>query len=286
MEFAGPVLALGFVESAAAGAVGAGKFAGRRRAASDAGREAGSMEEDGSPCARSAPVGPLRQGGLAVRSLPATWVRLAALVLILAAAERGVGQSFGFMSMPSSFAQYLGYGYGPGRHAPLVAVPGRHPQRTPRKAYMSEYLEPAPYDTIGCGGWGADCGCAQGMAPAPAPVVQDYGPPTMQQPIVQPPMAGPQLGSPQAGSPLISSAPDGALLPSPAAGPTMLRSPAEPAFPGTVFPTPPATPQVRPLPPPVPRAVAPPAIRRSNALPPEKMPAPDDRQAWQFMGRR
>jgi hypothetical protein len=47
-------------------------------------------------------------------------------------------QSFGPRHMPSTCAQFFGFRYGPGHHAPMVRMPGR-PQRTPRSI-----RQPAP----------------------------------------------------------------------------------------------------------------------------------------------
>ena len=92
-------------------------------------------------------------------SLP--WTLAAAVAMLASACDAtAVGPS----AMPSRVAQYFGYGYGPGHHAPIVRTPGHHPENVPRYARVPRSygpLYPAPYAPLGC--YGEAC------YPAPAP---------------------------------------------------------------------------------------------------------------------
>jgi hypothetical protein len=69
------------------------------------------------------------------------------------------GQSVGCARMPSTWAQYLGWGYGAGHHAPMVRTPWQHPDRVQRMAFAPPQcgpLAPAPYEIQGC--YGGHCG--------------------------------------------------------------------------------------------------------------------------------
>jgi hypothetical protein len=100
------------------------------------------------------------------------------------------------MRLPSTTAQYLGYGYGAGHHAPLVRTPGQRPAYTPRRvAHPAVYgpLWPADYQYIRCNGECESCGVP--MQPMPA-----MQPPALAAPMSPLPMyaPAPQLAPPMA----------------------------------------------------------------------------------------
>src|SRR5215207_1582792 len=81
-------------------------------------------------------------------------------------------ESIGRAAMPSRLAQYLGYGYGAGHHAPIVRTPGQHPEHVARNVRMpwgSGPLYPAPYAPVGC--YGEACYPARAPQLAPTPAV-------------------------------------------------------------------------------------------------------------------
>ncbi len=103
-------------------------------------------------------------------------MRIHPVVLIAAAlclgafgpAAEACAESIGRASMPSSVAQYFGYGYGAGRHAPLVRTPGMHGPQVPRNVRVPRYagpLYPAPYASVRCYGEA----CYPTVAPVGAP---------------------------------------------------------------------------------------------------------------------
>lgn len=123
-------------------------------------------------------------------------------------------QSFGCMRMPSTAAQYLGYGYGAGHHAPIVRTPGVRPERVHRMAISPARCGPlgaAPYEMVGCYGGACQGGYVDGAylsAPAGAPsappmmvpVPADQYAPQMPGPAMGPPMAmRPPVGYPATG---------------------------------------------------------------------------------------
>jgi hypothetical protein len=78
-------------------------------------------------------------------------------------------QSIGCYRMPSTVAQYFGYCYGAGHHAPIVKTPWQHPERVQRMAFAPPQcgpLGPAPYEIYGC--YGGHCSTPHLYAPAPA----------------------------------------------------------------------------------------------------------------------
>lgn len=91
---------------------------------------------------------------------------VAACVMGLAAGDRAEAQALGFFHMPSTAAQYMGWGYGAGHHAPIVCTPAQRPSRAPRIASPGPCvgpLGPAPYEPIGC--YGDSCStCAVGAS--------------------------------------------------------------------------------------------------------------------------
>jgi hypothetical protein len=99
--------------------------------------------------------------------------------------------SLGRASMPNTVAQYFGYGYGAGHHAPIVRTPGMHPERVPRNVRVPRYagpLYPAPYEAVRCYGEA----CYGGVEPVPA-----YPPanaPTPADAIVPTPAVAPSPG--------------------------------------------------------------------------------------------
>jgi len=94
----------------------------------------------------------------------------------------------GFPPMPSTCAQWWGYGYGPGQHAPMLKTPGAEPDRGPRYARTPRGCElacPAPYAPIGCYGNGCNCGAygdEAGYLPGAGPVIYSQPQPTMAPP--------------------------------------------------------------------------------------------------------
>ena len=87
-----------------------------------------------------------------------------AAILVTVAASLSLAQEAaawlpGFPPMPSTCAQWWGYGYGPGHHAPMLHTPGAAPARGPRNIRDRSgcaLTYPAPYAPIGCYG-GACC---------------------------------------------------------------------------------------------------------------------------------
>ncbi len=122
-------------------------------------------------------------------------------------AQRSSAQSWGCMRLPSTTAQYLGYGYGPGRHAPLVRTPGQRPDPVPRRVvHPAAYgpLWPAGYQDVrcyeDCGQYGVGAPVVQMPAPALTPAMN---PPMLAAPIQAPmyvpaPQAQLQLAPPMA----------------------------------------------------------------------------------------
>jgi hypothetical protein len=114
------------------------------------------------------------------RSLKLSVGVLVAGAALAATAPRAAAESIGFMHMPSTVAQFLGYGYGAGHHAPIVRTPAQRPAPTPRRAAPPPCygpLYPAAYAPIGC----YDCGCYG--APHPA---------YLGAPLATPPTASPE----------------------------------------------------------------------------------------------
>jgi hypothetical protein len=82
-------------------------------------------------------------------------------------------ESMGRASMPSSAAQYFGYGYGAGRHAAIVRTPGMHGPNVPRNVRVPRYvgpLYPAPYAPVRCYGEACYPSEAPAAVPEPAPM--------------------------------------------------------------------------------------------------------------------
>lgn len=102
----------------------------------------------------------------------------AVTVLAIATAANVSAESLGRASMPSSVAQYFGYGYGAGRHAPLVRTPGMHGPHVPRNVRVPRYvgpLYPAPYAPVRC--YGEACYGAEPTAvPEPTAMPEPAGP--------------------------------------------------------------------------------------------------------------
>jgi hypothetical protein len=114
-------------------------------------------------------------------ALGATWetdmlgpARMIRGVVVAAAAIMCAGhasaQSLGSMALPSTFPQFIGYGYGAGHHAPIVRTPGQQPPRMDRRMKAPACygpLCPEPYAPMGCYG-GACYGPTVGMPPCAA----------------------------------------------------------------------------------------------------------------------
>ncbi len=121
-----------------------------------------------------------------------TRIQLAALTTALAAtlslASEAAAWLPGFPPMPSNCAQWWGYGYGPGHHAPMIKSRGAEPESGPRYVKMPAGCGltcPAPYAPIGCYGNGCQCGETGGEAgylPGAGPVIYSQPQPTMAPP--------------------------------------------------------------------------------------------------------
>lgn len=92
-------------------------------------------------------------------------IHFAASLVIVAAALSTTHEAAawfpGFPPMPSTRAQWWGYGYGPGHHAPMLHTPGAAPAGGPRNIHDHggcALTYPAPYAPIGC--YGGACGPA------------------------------------------------------------------------------------------------------------------------------
>jgi hypothetical protein len=109
-------------------------------------------------------------------------IAIALLLACPADARHASAQAIGLYHMPSTVAQYLGYGYGAGRHAPIVCTAAQRPARSPRIAKAPPCygpLGPACYEPIGC--YGAPC----------SPVGPLLQPPIEMMPMTATPIAPP-----------------------------------------------------------------------------------------------
>ena len=92
----------------------------------------------------------------------------------LAAAWIGTSaaQAGGWYHMPTSFCQCMGWGFGPGYHAPLMLGPPRG--CVPTMPHRVVRLPAAPYGVgVGCDGYDA-CGLSQLSLPEPSPAEYRY----------------------------------------------------------------------------------------------------------------
>jgi len=140
-------------------------------------------------------------------------------------------QSMGRWHIPSTPAQFFGYGYGPGHQAPMVRARGYRPLHVPRLAVVEAGCEPfcrsGAYGDERCMGSGCWSGPMQRPAPTPngaLPVGGARGNVPSSESIPAPPMpqapADP-LGSPQpVQTPGVNSVP---TLPMPAVGSLFTR---------------------------------------------------------------
>jgi len=87
-----------------------------------------------------------------------------AIVLLCLTVGTAEGQSFGRWRMPSTPAQFFGYGYGPGHHAPMV----RTPCSTPMSVQRLEVVYPQR-GTRNCSHGCADQRSGYGIAPTQPP---------------------------------------------------------------------------------------------------------------------
>lgn len=128
----------------------------------------------------------------------------------LAASTAGA-QSRGYMRMPSTFAQYVGCGYGAGHHAPIVRTPLQRPDRVQRVMLVAPcegLMPPAGYAPIGC--YGGACGAHDAWEyPEPSAVMMT---PQMAAPPL--PAAAPAPPAGAAGAPL-PVPPPAATMPTP-----------------------------------------------------------------------
>lgn len=121
-----------------------------------------------------------------------TRTQLAASLFAVAATLSLAGEAAawlpGFPPMPSNCAQWWGYGYGPGQHAPMLRTPGAEPERESRYVRMPRgcgLAYPAPYAPIGCYGNGCGCGASgdeAGYLPGAGPMIYSQPQSTMAAP--------------------------------------------------------------------------------------------------------
>ncbi len=80
------------------------------------------------------------------------------------------GQSLGRWRMPSTPAQFFGYGYGPGHHAPMIRMPDCQPMTVQRLEFASpgcQSCQPGGY-SVGCvNGFFPTAGTGSTYSPAP-----------------------------------------------------------------------------------------------------------------------
>lgn len=124
---------------------------------------------------------------------------------LLAAAATSVASqdaaALGPSAMPSRLAQCLGYGYGPGHHAPIVRTPGVHPDHVPRYTRIPRStgeLYPAPYAPIGCYGEACYQYPAAAAMTLPAPVMAPAAAIGTEPTMAPPPVIAPETSERQA----------------------------------------------------------------------------------------
>ena len=109
----------------------------------------------------------------------------AVLGAMLSSAEPAAAWLPGFPPLPSTCAQWWGYGYGPGQHAPMLLTPGAEPDRGPRTIRTRgecALMPPAPYAPIGCYHHGCHCGTSgsdAGYLPGASPIIYPHPHPAM-----------------------------------------------------------------------------------------------------------
>lgn len=148
---------------------------------------------------------------------------LAATFLVI-----GLGQSplvgSGCHDVPSDPAQFFGYGYGPGYHAPIVKAPCHRPPRMAR--YISAPCYPAapfgPACTVAPGCLAPSGACPSCRPAAPSPTLADPAPQEEQPTPAVPPQVP---GTPPAPQPAETEA-DHGLDPAPASPVTRAARPA------------------------------------------------------------
>jgi hypothetical protein len=122
----------------------------------------------------SAPVDDMSFGAdWPMRLQRAVLLAVALVFLAVEPAAEAAAESIGRASMPSSVAQYFGYGYGAGRHAAIVRTPGMHGPNVPRNVRVPRYvgpLYPAPYAQVRCYGEACYPSEAPAAEPEPAPM--------------------------------------------------------------------------------------------------------------------
>jgi len=97
--------------------------------------------------------------------------------------DQTAAQSIGFARMPSRPAQYMGYGYGAGHHAPMVRAPGYptpHVKHVTFAAARCGQLAPMAYEPVRCYGDSCYTGGPYVAVPAAASPIaappQDFAP--------------------------------------------------------------------------------------------------------------
>lgn len=64
-----------------------------------------------------------------------SWLSITLALAVCLLSSKANGWSAGRWNMPSTNAQYFGYGYGPGHHAPMLRMPCCHPNDGRRLAF-------------------------------------------------------------------------------------------------------------------------------------------------------
>ncbi len=106
------------------------------------------------------------------------------------------GQSLGRWRMPSTPAQFFGYGYGPGHHAPMVRMPCQRPAYVNRTVVVPTCRQPYCYDASNfsagppiqgpcSGGCGAKQAAPQQVFTSPA-IQPKISPEQISEPAVEP----------------------------------------------------------------------------------------------------
>jgi hypothetical protein len=76
--------------------------------------------------------------GTMLNNMRYCWYLLSFAAAVLLLSSEAWGWSSGRWNMPSTPAQYFGYGYGPGHQAPMLRMPCCQPMEGPRIAYTSD----------------------------------------------------------------------------------------------------------------------------------------------------
>lgn len=136
----------------------------------------------------------------------------AAALLVCLSSGICEGQSIGRWRLPSTPAQYCGYGYGPGHHVPMIRKPHCQPLYVPRLAVAPGRCSGACFDASGCNwtetacaGGRFNCNCPQGcgnhfvdepLSHCPCTLAPDLFSPPPQASMPSPQMQGAQTVAP------------------------------------------------------------------------------------------